>query len=143
MKGVKIKMATINQVSQKFDLIKDTLRYWERLGLLPEIQRNGSGYRDYSEYDMNWVFYVKALRKAGMSIEALIEFVKLYRDGQQNSEARKTLLIDQRRELIDKMTEIKKTVAYLSFKIDHFEDHTLNYEKEKLVYEEKNNDNKK
>ena len=117
MKGVKIKVVTINQVSQKFDLTKDTLRYWERLGLLPEIQRNGSGYRDYSEYDMNWVFYVKALRKAGMSIEALIEFVKLYRDGQQNSEARKTLLIDQRRELIDKMTEIKKTVAYLSFKI--------------------------
>lgn len=136
-------MATINQVSQKFDLTKDTLRYWERLGLLPEIQRNGSGYRDYSEYDMNWVFYVKALRKAGMSIESLIEFVKLYRDGQQNSEARKTLLIDQRRKLIDKMTEIKKTVAYLSFKIDRFEDHTLNYEKEKLVYGEKNNDNKK
>jgi DNA-binding transcriptional MerR regulator len=75
VKGVKIKMATINQVSQKFDLTKDTLRYWERLGLLPEIQRNGSGYRDYSEYDMNWVFYVKALRKAGMSIEALTQII--------------------------------------------------------------------
>ena len=85
---------------------------------------------------MNWVFYIKVLRNAGMTIEALIEFVKLYREGKQTATARKTLLIDQRKELLDKIAAIEKTVKYLNFKIDHFEDHTLNYEKEKLAYEE-------
>ncbi|MCA1344071.1 MerR family transcriptional regulator [Lactiplantibacillus pentosus] len=126
----------IDAVSKKFDLTKDTLRYWERLGLLPPVERNQSGYREYSEHDMNWVFYIKVLRNAGMTIEALIEFVKLYREGKQTATARKTLLIDQRKELLDKIAAIEKTVKYLNFKIDHFEDHTLNYEKEKLAYEE-------
>ena len=126
----------IDTVSKKFDLTKDTLRYWERLGLLPPVERNQSGYREYSEHDMNWVFYIKVLRNAGMTIEALIEFVKLYREGKQTATARKTLLIDQRKELLDKIAAIEKTVKYLNFKMDHFEDHTLNYEKEKLAYEE-------
>ncbi|GAF40098.1 merr family transcriptional regulator [Agrilactobacillus composti DSM 18527 = JCM 14202] len=126
----------IDAVAKKFDLTKDTLRYWERLGLLPPIERNQSGYRTYSEHDMNWVFYIKVLRNAGMTIEALIEFVKLYREGDQTTEARKLLLIDQREELLNKVAAIQKTVKYLNYKIDHFEDHTLNYEKEKLAYEE-------
>ncbi|MFD0897842.1 MerR family transcriptional regulator [Loigolactobacillus binensis] len=125
----------IDAVSKKFELTKDTLRYWERIGLLPAIERNQSGYREYSERDMNWVFYIKVLRNAGMTIEALIEFVKLYREGDQTTTARKSLLRDQRQELLDKIAAIQKTVKYLNFKIDHFEDHTLNYEKEKLAYE--------
>ncbi|KRO10255.1 merr family transcriptional regulator [Paucilactobacillus hokkaidonensis] len=129
-------LMNINAVAKKFDLTKDTLRYWERIGLLPEIGRNQSGYRDFKERDMNWVFYIQALRNAGMSIEALIEFVKLYREGDQTTVARKSLLMDQRQELADKAKEIKKTIKYLDFKIDHFEDHTLNYEKEKLAYEQ-------
>ncbi|AMV61938.1 Transcriptional regulator, MerR family [Pediococcus damnosus] len=127
----------INGVSEKFELTKDTLRYWERIGLLPEIKRNESGYREYSEHDMNWVFYIKALRKAGMSIESLIEFVKLYREGNQTVDSRKSLLVDQRQELADKRSELNKTIKYLDFKINHFEDHTLNYEREKLAYDSK------
>ncbi|ERL66066.1 AdhR [Schleiferilactobacillus shenzhenensis LY-73] len=92
---------TIDGVAKKFNVTKDTLRYWERIGLLPPIQRNDSGYRDYTEHDMNWVFYIQALRNAGMSIEALIEFVTLYRQGNQTAAARKTLLVDQRQTLLD------------------------------------------
>lgn len=129
----------INAVSQKFDLTKDTLRYWERIGLLSAIERNQSGYRDYSQRDMNWVFYIKVLRNAGMTIEALIEFVKLYREGNQTTNARKSLLIDQRQELLDQLKAIQKTVQYLDYKIEHFEDHTLSYEKEKLAYDADSN----
>ncbi|AVL00056.1 MerR family transcriptional regulator [Pediococcus inopinatus] len=133
----RLNQMNINGVSKKFELTKDTLRYWERLGLLPEIKRNESGYREYSEHDMNWVFYIKALRKAGMSIEALIEFVKLYREGSQTEQTRKSLLMDQRQELKEKRAEIDKTIKYLDYKIVNFEDHTLNYEKEKLAYDAK------
>lgn len=49
----------IKEISEEFDLSRDTLRYWERVGLLPKIKRNASGYREYSETDKNWVFIFK------------------------------------------------------------------------------------
>ncbi|TPR12306.1 MerR family transcriptional regulator [Apilactobacillus timberlakei] len=127
----------INEVSKKIDVSKDTLRYWERIGLLPKIERNSSGYRNYSKKDINWVFYIKVLRKAGMSIELLIDFVKSYRDNNGDPESRKELLMEQKQKLIDEINERQKTLNYLSFKIDHFKEHTLNYENEKLAYENK------
>ncbi|GEO68198.1 MerR family transcriptional regulator [Levilactobacillus acidifarinae] len=127
----------INGVSKEFNVSKDTLRYWERIGLLPEIKRNASGYRDYSERDLNWVYYIQVLRNGGMSIESLIEFVKLYREGNASNDVRKSLLVDQRDAMLEQVAQLQKTVNYLQFKIDHFEDHTLNYEKEKLALDDK------
>jgi DNA-binding transcriptional MerR regulator len=125
----------IEEVAREFNVTKDTLRYWERIGLLPVIKRNTSGYRDYDEHDMNWVYYIQVLRKAGMSIEVLIEFVKLFREGVQTREARKSLLVEQRTQLAEQAAEIQKTLRYLDYKIEHWDDHMLGYEKERLAYE--------
>lgn len=124
----------IAQVSKKFDITKETLRYWERLGLLPEIPRNESGYRDYGEYELNWVFFIQVMRKAGVSIEALVEFVELYRLKTDTRAAQKQLLIEQRDKLEQQKREIEKTLNYLNYKLDNFESHVLNYEIEKLHY---------
>ncbi|MFT8400740.1 MAG: MerR family transcriptional regulator [Lentilactobacillus diolivorans] len=124
----------INKVSEEMAVSKDTLRYWERIGLLPEVQRNDSGYRDYSESDMNWVLYIKALRRAGMSIESLIDFVKLYREPENTKAARKSLLMEQKKRLEAQEQEIQKSLNYLNFKIEHFDDHMLTFENEKLSY---------
>ncbi|MCK8624777.1 MerR family transcriptional regulator [Apilactobacillus xinyiensis] len=132
----------IDKVSKKFNLSKDTLRYWERVGLLPSVHRNASGYRDYDQKDINWILYVNALRNAGMSIERLIEFVQSYRLEDSSNDKRKHLLIEQRQVLIDEVHEREKTINYLSYKIDHFEDHTLTYENEKLAYDYNSNDKK-
>ncbi len=86
-------MMNIAQVSEKFDITKETLRYWERSGLLPTITRNESGYRDYGEYELNWIFFIQAMRKAGVSIEALVEFVELYRLKTDTRAAQKQLLV--------------------------------------------------
>lgn len=125
----------IEDVAREFKVTKDTLRYWERIGLLPAIKRNASGYRDYDEHDMNWVYYIQVLRNAGMSIEVLIEFVKLFREGTQTREARKSLLVEQRAQLAEQAAEIQKTLRYLDYKIEHWDDHMLGYEQERLAYE--------
>lgn len=127
-------MMNIAQVSEKFDITKETLRYWERLGLLPEIPRNESGYRDYGEYELNWVFFILVMRKAGVSIEALVEFVELYRLKTDTRAAQKQLLVEQRDKLEQQKREIEKTLNYLNYKLDNFESHVLNYEIEKLHY---------
>jgi len=70
---------TIKEVSEKYGLSQDTLRYYEKIGLIPRISRNGSGVRDYTEEDCRWIEFIKCMRNAGVQIEALIEYVKLFR----------------------------------------------------------------
>ncbi|MEJ6400851.1 MerR family transcriptional regulator [Nicoliella lavandulae] len=126
----------INQVSKKLGISKDTLRYWERVGLLKPIKRDVNGYRDYSKYDINWIFYIRALRNAGMSVDSLVKFIHLY-DEHSDKEKRKQMLIEQRDALLKDLNERRKTVNYLSYKINHFDTTLLTYENEKLAYESK------
>lgn len=125
---------TIKEISQEFDLTKDTIRYWEKEKLIPPVKRDESGYRVYDQYEENWVFYIKVLRKAGISVKQLKYFVNIYQVG-SSSDKRKSLLTDQRDQLKKQMIEIQKTINYLNYKIDHFDDHLLTFEKEKLAYE--------
>lgn len=121
---------TIAEVSKKFEISADTLRYYERIGLLPPVHRNRSGNRDYTETDCNWVNFIKCMRSAGLSIEALIEYVSLFQYGNETALARKELLIEQRKQLIAKIEEMQNTLAYLNQKIDGYEDKILKCEDE-------------
>lgn len=80
----------IAEVSKKYDLTQDTLRYYERVGLLPRVNRTSSGIRDYTEEDCHWVEFIKCMRQAGLPIEVLIEYVALYQKGDETIQARQT-----------------------------------------------------
>jgi len=120
---------TITEVSRKFAISQDTLRYYERVGLIPRVNRNKSGIRDYTEEDCNWVEFIKCLRGAGLSIEVLIEYVRLFLEGDDETvEARKELLIEQRRQLMLRMEEMKRTLERMDYKIDSFDQRILKAE---------------
>lgn len=104
---------TIAQVSKKYGVSADTLRYYERIGLIPPVTRSKSGIRDYGTQDCQWVEFIKCMRGAGLPIEALIEYVALYHQGDVTVAARKELLLEQQRLLFEKMQEMKKTLARL------------------------------
>jgi DNA-binding transcriptional MerR regulator len=112
---------TIAEVSKAFGLSADTLRYYERIGLIPPVNRKKSGVRDYTEEDCRWVEFIKCMRCAGLPIETLIEYVALFRKGDETVEARKELLIEQRKNLLHKMEELQTTLDRLSYKIDQYE----------------------
>ena len=59
---------TITEVSKLYDITPDTLRYYERIGLIPKIHRNKNGIRDYTQEDCNWVEFIKCMRNAEMCI---------------------------------------------------------------------------
>ena len=82
---------TITEVSKKYDLSQDTLRYYERIGLLPAVNRNKSGIRDYTDEDCKWVEFIKCMRGAGLPIEVLIEYVALFQEGESTIQARKEI----------------------------------------------------
>lgn len=87
---------TIAEVSRKYEISADTLRYYERIGLIPPVPRTKSGLRDYDEESCGWVELMKCMRAAGVQIEALIEYVALFQQGDDTIDARKALLIEQR-----------------------------------------------
>ena len=116
---------TITEVSKKYDMTADTLRYYERIGLIPPVNRNGSGIRDYTEEDCNWVHFMKCMRGAGLSIEVLIEYVTMFQQGNSTIKARKELLIEQRSRLAEKIKEMQQTLERLDKKIDGYEERVL------------------
>lgn len=111
----------IAEVSKKCGVSADTLRYYERVGLIPKVNRNKSGIRDYTEEDCGWVEFIKCMRGAGLPIEVLIEYVALFQQGDETIDARKNLLIEQRKHLAEKMKDIKKTIERLDYKIERYE----------------------
>ena len=108
---------TIAEVSKKYDLTQDTIRYYERIGLLPKIPRTKSGIRDFDEQSCKCVEFIKCMRSTGMPIEALIEYMTLFRQGKKTVGARKQLLMEQREVLLGKQKEIKNTLDRLDYKI--------------------------
>lgn len=116
---------TIAEVSKRFNLSADTLRYYERIGLIPSVNRNASGIRNYTEEDCNWIQFIKCMRSAGLSIEVLVEYVSMFQQGTSTIKARKELLIEQRSQLAEKIKEMQQTLERLDKKIDGYEERVL------------------
>ena len=111
----------IAEVSKKYDIPADTLRYYERVGLIPSVHRTSSGIRDYDEQDCGWVDFIKCMRSAGLTIEVLIEYVSLFQQGDKTITARKNLLKEQRKQLKERMADMQKTLERLDYKIANYE----------------------
>ena len=112
---------TIAEVSKKYELSADTLRYYERIGLVPPVPRNKSGIRDYDTESCQWVELMKCMRSAGVQIEALIEYVALFQQGDETIGARKALLIEQRAQLVERMAEMQRSLDRLNDKIERYD----------------------
>lgn len=112
---------TIAEVSKQYNISADTLRYYERIGLIPPVNRNKNGIRDYADEDCKWVDFIKCMRSAGLPIEVLIEYVTLFRQGNSTIEARKEILIEQRGILEEKINFMTATLERLNYKIDNYD----------------------
>lgn len=111
---------TINEVSKKYKVSCDTLRYYERIGVIPEVNRNSSGIRDYTEEDLRWVELALCMRNAGLSIETLVEYQRLYQEGDSTIKARLDLLTEQMDILKEQKKQIEETMDRLSYKISRY-----------------------
>jgi DNA-binding transcriptional MerR regulator len=119
----------IAEVSERFGISSDTLRYYERIGLIWPVNRNESGIRDYNELDLRRVDFIKCMRSAGLPIEVLIEYVELVQQGDKTIDARKEILKEQRELLAARMQEMQKTLDVLDHKIEVYENAVLKKEK--------------
>jgi DNA-binding transcriptional MerR regulator len=125
----------IAQVSEQYGISSDTLRYYERIGLIPPVNRNESGIRYYNETDLKRVEFIKCMRNAGLPIDVLIKYVGLVQQGDTTIESRKEILKEQRQLLLARMKEMQKTLDVLDYKISVYEKAVLKREKELIPIE--------
>jgi MerR family transcriptional regulator, aldehyde-responsive regulator len=126
----------IAEVSEKFGLSVDTLRYYERVGLIPPVHRNQGGIRDYDELDLRRVDFIKCMRGAGLPVEVLIDYMDLVRQGDTTIEARKEILIEQRNLVLARLEEMQKTLERLNYKIEIYEQALLTKEQDMIQVDE-------
>lgn len=112
---------TIAEVSRAYGISADTLRYYERIGLIPTVPRTKGGVRNYGEESCGWIQLMKCMRAAGVQIEALIEYVDLFQQGDATLDARKARLVEQRDQLVSRMAEMQASLDLLNQKIDRYE----------------------
>lgn len=112
---------TIKEVSEKYCITGDTLRYYERVGMIPPVGRTQGGIRDYTDKDLSWIELVLCMRGAGLPIEAIIEYVKLTMLGDSTFKARLELLSEQRDNLLEQKSRINSMLERLNYKIARYE----------------------
>lgn len=120
----------ISEVSLKTSLSSDTLRYYEKIGLLPSIKRLDNGIRDYDEQDLHRIMFIKHMRLAGLPIEVLLEYFDLVKQGDYTIQKRKGILTEQRENLLARMEELEKTLDILDYKISWYEEAMIKAEQE-------------
>lgn len=112
----------IAEVSKRYGVSADTLRYYERIGLLRHVPRNASGIRDYDEASCNAVEFVKCMRDAGMSIESLVEYMELLEAGDDTTAQRKELLMRQSDAIRGRIADLERALTRLEYKIEHYDE---------------------
>lgn len=125
---------TIKEVSSRYGITQDALRYYERAGMIPPVARTAGGIRDYRDEDLSWVELALCMRSAGLSVEAISEYVRLARLGDGTVGDRLALLKEQREGLLERQNQIAQTLERLNYKIARYEDAletgVLNWSKE-------------
>ena len=121
----------IAEVVEKYGISADTLRYYERVGLLRHVHRTKSGIRDYDDDDCARVSFVKCMRGANVSIDALVEYMRLLDQGDSTLEARKAILVEQREHAREQLAGIQAGLDRLDYKIAHYDE--LIHEAEKKL----------
>lgn len=120
------------KVAEMFDITIDTIRYYERIGVIPPIKRDKNGYRIYTKRDLNWIFLAKSLRNAGLSINSLVEFATLAQMDGDKKLAQKEILNEQLIEIDSKIEEMNTVRNLLQYKLDTYDDHIAKFKTGKL-----------
>lgn len=112
---------TITDVSEKYHLKPDTLRYYERIGLIPAVPRKKNGNSYYNEGLQKWIEMIVCLRHSGITVEALVDQVKLIEQGDSTLQAREDLLKEQLALLETKKKNLNRSIKHLEHKISLYE----------------------
>ncbi|NSC21576.1 MerR family transcriptional regulator [Streptomyces albus subsp. chlorinus] len=111
---------TISEVAATTGLSAHTLRWYERIGLMPHVDRSHTGQRRFSNRDLDWLDLVGKLRRTGMTVADMVRYAELVREGERTFPERQALLEETRRDVLERIAELRDTLEVLDYKIDHY-----------------------
>ena len=112
----------IKEVCKKYNITADALRYYEHVGAIPKVSRTSGGIRDFSEEDFKWVENAICMRSAGVPVEMVAEYVRLFQLGDETFEMRCNLLKDARKKVLEARKKYDDALNRLNYKIDKYEE---------------------
>lgn len=114
----------IKEVTEQTGLSIDTIRYYERIGIIMPIDRESNGIRNFKERNVSQLQFAKRMRSAGLSIESLKDYIDLLmQNNDRTLPARKKLLQNEADKLAQKIADMQDTLQYLQHKIDTYDSH--------------------
>lgn len=123
---------TIKEAARITGVSADTLRYYERIGLIPAVPRTKSGIRDYTDYYIQWIGFLQELKSMGMSLESMIDYIELAKRSDSTYEERKRILADARMALLRKIQLLQDLARRADYQLANYEQ-TLLPETESLI----------
>lgn len=112
-----------SEVAKKFNVSIDSLRYWEKAGLIPKVPRNSRGYREYTQDEIDWIDFVTCMRSSGIGISTLVTYYQLFKVGAETKQQRQQLLEGQLVEMAQRIKDMQRAYARLEEKLTHYDDH--------------------
>ncbi|MDD3279089.1 MAG: MerR family transcriptional regulator [Lachnospiraceae bacterium] len=103
-------------------LTYEALKFYCNQGLVPNVKRNKNNYRIFDEHDLAWIKSLDCLKKCGMSIQEMKEYLALCLQGQNTIPERKTILAHKKEQLLSTMDELQNAVDYIDWKQGFYDD---------------------
>ena len=121
-------MYSIQYVSQKTGLTAHTLRYYEKEGLIPSVERSQGGIRQYTDEDLEALGLICCLKNTGMSLQEIARFVQLTQAGEHTLRERVAMLTEHRENVIARMAEMQKYLEKVTWKVNYFSKKLADFE---------------
>ncbi|MEU4544121.1 MerR family transcriptional regulator [Nonomuraea dietziae] len=113
---------TIQEAARRSGLSAHTLRYYERIGLIHSVDRDGKGHRDYTEEDLAWLDFLTKLRSTGMPISDMCRYADLRRQGPHTAGERQRMLETHRVRVAARIAELSQDLEVLDYKINFYKE---------------------
>lgn len=111
----------IREMAERTGLTDDTLRYYERIGIIPHVPRKRGGVRVYNDSHVQYIAVIQCLKASGMSLEAIQEYMKLARQGEATANARKGLILATKQQLLANIRKMQAAVREADFQLMHYD----------------------
>lgn len=112
---------TVGEAAKILGVAPSTIRYYDKEGLLPFVERSGGGIRVFQEKDFGWLFVIECLKKSGLSIKDIKSYIDMALKGDETIDDRLLLFQNQREKVIKQMEELQHTLDTLDYKCWYYE----------------------
>ncbi|MBU5460103.1 MerR family transcriptional regulator [Anaerostipes sp. MSJ-23] len=114
-------MYTIGEVSKKMDISPSTLRYYDKEGLLPFVERNKSGDRRFKDSDLEWLVLIECLKSTGLSIKGIRQYIDWYMEGDETLKLRYEMFLERREETLRQIENLQNMLKIIDHKCHYYE----------------------